>query len=145
MTLLFVGTHEDAYRFAERAPQGNHKWIGAPGWSTDAEVSTTQPPLSAPKRPPASVGSRTAKYTPLARYLLNAAPTSPTVTMTFPEIEEKLSASLPASARRHRPWWANDTSGGHVQATAWLSVGWKVAKVSLPGEHVNFELEGPDD
>jgi len=65
--------------------------------------------------------------------------------MTFVEIEDTLGASLPASARRHRPWWGNDTSGGHVQAAAWLSVGWKVATVNLSGAYAIFELGGRDD
>lgn len=143
-TLLFVGPHEDAYRFAERAPMRAQAGMGVPSMYTEAEFSVVQAPLSESGRTPASSESRTAKYVPLARYLLNAVPTSNTVSMTFPEIEERLGVNLPASARRHRPWWANDTSGGHVQATAWLSVGWKVAKVSLPGEHVIFELEGRD-
>ena len=147
-TLLFVGTHDDAYRFADRAPVRDHARINALGPPPRSEAPLV-PPHAVPLRPSASVESRsakvesrTAKYVPLARYLLNAASKSKTVTITFAEADEMLSASLPASARRHRPWWANDTSGGHVQATAWLSVGWKVAKVSLSEKHVVFEREG---
>jgi mRNA-degrading endonuclease RelE of RelBE toxin-antitoxin system len=137
-TLLFVGTHQDAYRYAEK-PQ-----VAPPASMRSVREAKTFHQLSAPapKRKLAPARSRTAKYTPLARHLLHAATMSTPVEMTFSEIEQLLNASLPASARRHRPWWANDASGGHVQATAWLAVGWRVAKVSLTRQRVLFELEG---
>jgi Txe/YoeB family toxin of Txe-Axe toxin-antitoxin module len=144
-TLLFVGTHEDAYRFAERVPLADRTEVRAPSVPTAGEVPPSRATRPALQRTPTFGGSPTAKYVPLASYLLNAASTSKSATMTFAEIEDVLGASLPASARRHRAWWGNDTSGGHVQAIAWLSVGWKVAKVNLSEAHVVFELEGRDD
>ena len=51
---------------------------------------------------------------------------------TFEEIEGVLGFTLPASARLHRPWWANqENGGGHSQALAWTAAGWKTSKVDM--------------
>lgn len=57
--------------------------------------------------------------------------------MTFLEIETLLEFPLPASARTHRPWWAN-TPGGHSHALAWLDAGWRTAAVNLERERLVF-------
>ena len=56
------------------------------------------------------------------------------VELSFGEIEAMV-GNLPASARVHRPWWAN---GGHSQSLAWRSVGWRVETVDLGLEKVRF-------
>ncbi len=49
------------------------------------------------------------------------------LTLTFGQIEGILGAVLPASARHHQAWWANQKSGGsHVQPQSWLPAGWRV-------------------
>ena len=53
---------------------------------------------------------------------------------SFREIEAILGFRLPESARRHRPWWANQKSGGHSQALAWIAAGWETANVDLKAE-----------
>lgn len=45
---------------------------------------------------------------------------------------------LPASARRHRPWWANERSGSHVHASAWMGVGRRTTNVDLSAGVVDF-------
>ena len=58
-------------------------------------------------------------------------------TLSFSEVEELLGFLLPMSAKKHRPWWANDKT--HVQAfDGWLSVGWKAESVNLTREIVTF-------
>ncbi len=141
--LLFVGPEQDAYLFAERVPTTGHATSAAGDVFRETSTSAMEAPPSESERAENSVQSRTAKYVPLARYLLNLASTKQSVTLSFSQIEEILGADLPPSARRYRPWWGNDYSG-HVQASAWLSVGWKVAKVSVPGESVTFDLEGDE-
>lgn len=56
------------------------------------------------------------KYAPLYRHLcaLDALQWS----VTFADIESVLGFTLPDSARIHRPWWANQLSGGHSHALA---------------------------
>ena len=76
------------------------------------------------------------KYEKLTAYLSASMTTSRC--MGFREIEEVLGFALPASARKHRPWWANDPSPGR-QSGAWLSVGWETAEVDLGGENVTFQ------
>ena len=54
---------------------------------------------------------------------------------TFGEIESVIGFELPASARLHRPWWANQSSGnGHSQALAWTVAGWETADVDMDAE-----------
>lgn len=53
---------------------------------------------------------------------------------SFKEIEAILGFRLPDSARRHRPWWANQKAGGHSQALAWMAAGWETANVDLEAE-----------
>jgi len=72
------------------------------------------------------------KYGPLRDWL--ASHTGPVV-MSWEEIEA-LVGPLPASARKHRPWWANDPS--HTQALAWLSVGRKVEVLDALRGRVRF-------
>ena len=68
------------------------------------------------------------KYAPLAEYL--GKQETGRVTLTFGQVEEILGAQLPASARCYRPWWGNEIAGQHVQARAWLDVGWRLESVS---------------
>lgn len=82
---------------------------------------------------------RTSKYLPLAHYLLTRTSNTRSLELAFVKIEEIIRSPLPPAARRHRPWWANERGPTrHVQATAWLSVGWKVHAVSLQNESVTF-------
>ena len=54
---------------------------------------------------------------------------------SFSEIESIIGFELPASARLHRPWWSNQTSGnGHSQALAWSAAGWETAEVDMDAE-----------
>ena len=54
---------------------------------------------------------------------------------SFGEIESIIGFELPASARLHRPWWANQSAGsGHSQALAWGVAGWETAEVDMDSE-----------
>ena len=75
------------------------------------------------------------KYDPLRRYLRQQ--TRSRVPMTFQEIESVIGGRLPASARRHRPWWANDARG-HAHADAWLGEGYRTEEVDMEGEKLVF-------
>ena len=74
------------------------------------------------------------KYDPLRDYLAGLDQTS--VTMSFERVEE-LVGPLPASARNHRPSWANDSK---VEAQAWRAAGWHVDTVDLRNERVVFAV-----
>jgi hypothetical protein len=56
--------------------------------------------------------------------------------MSFSEVEA-LVGSLPASARRHREWWANSRS--HSEGRAWLDASYRVTAVDLVAETVIFD------
>jgi hypothetical protein len=76
-----------------------------------------------------------AAYDPLGQYLIkNAAFRIP---MTFREVESVLGRKLPASAYRHRPWWANEARG-HVHAKAWLEAGYETQQVDMVGKKLVF-------
>lgn len=51
---------------------------------------------------------------------------SPSVMMSFTEIEAILGAALPRSARAHREWWANETNPatGHGHCRSWQLAGY---------------------
>lgn len=74
------------------------------------------------------------KYQRLANHLASLS-TSPWEA-TFAELEAIMGEDLPFSARAHRPWWAN--SDTHSHAAAWMTVGWKTARVDLAAETVVF-------
>lgn len=76
------------------------------------------------------------KYVALGRYLEKQEDAS-IITVTFDEVEEILGFDLPKSARKYRPWWANDQSHSHA-VDGWLKVGWKTDNVDIQDERVEF-------
>jgi hypothetical protein len=75
------------------------------------------------------------KYDPLRIYLSQKARSR--IPMTFQQVESVIGSPLPASARRHRPWWANDARG-HAHAGAWLGAGYRTEEVDMEGEKLVF-------
>ena len=64
---------------------------------------------------------------------------------SFGEIESILGFELPASARLHRPWWSNQSSGnGHSQALAWGVAGWETAEVDMDAETLLLRRKQPE-
>ena len=58
---------------------------------------------------------------------------------TFSNIESILGFELPASARKYRPWWANENGGArHSQTVAWSAAGWQTAEVDMEAETLLF-------
>jgi hypothetical protein len=76
------------------------------------------------------------KYDPLSAYLRGRPGNR--ATLSFSDVEAVLGQPLPASAYRHRAWWANESKGAHVEAWAWLDAGWKVEDVNLTAQRVTF-------
>lgn len=81
-----------------------------------------------------SGGSR---YAPLADWLQSQPGKKDLVTLTFNEIEQIIGRDLPASARNHRAWWAND-SVSHPQSQLWLDAGWRTTYISMGEGRVSF-------
>ena len=64
---------------------------------------------------------------------------------SFSEIESILGFDLPVSARRYRPWWANQTEVyNRSQALAWSAAGWEVAQVDFGAETLLFRRKHPE-
>ncbi len=64
---------------------------------------------------------------------------------SFGEIESIIGFGLPASARLHRPWWANQSSGnGHSHALAWSVAGWETADVDMDAETLLLRRKPPE-
>ncbi len=59
------------------------------------------------------------------------------VPMTFSEIERLIGGPLPPSARKHRPWWSNNSSNS-VVTRAWLDAGYQTQRVDMGGEKLVF-------
>jgi len=79
---------------------------------------------------------RTSRYDALREYLEDR--TESAVRLTFAEIERIIGGPLPASARKHPAWWANEKAGSHAHAQSWLDIGRRTAKVDLNGATVEF-------
>ena len=103
-----------------------------PNWKP--VTPTGQPGLDTADEERMSRGS--SRYDPLRRYLTER--TEPVIRLSFAEIERIIGGPLPASARRHRPWWANERSGSHVHASAWMGAGRRTANVDLNAASVDF-------
>ncbi len=160
--LLFAGNHEEAYQFAQRGPSG---WMALRSSVRPVEVESPafERPLNARVGAPRDIVAkksffflrdevppcaairpeqlrslllRTRRYLPITSLLSSRPAHEFSFEVTFHEIERLLGEPLPQSARRHRPWWANDPS--HVQATAWLALGWKTRDVQMKGERLTF-------
>jgi Txe/YoeB family toxin of Txe-Axe toxin-antitoxin module len=148
--VLFVGKHNLAYRFADRTAHSQAPSIGlfARERPTGIEEVQEVTPLMNLRRALKGEAAAarvdledletmvsTLKYLPIARILLQEDGHS--ARFTFAQLEKAIADQLPPSARKYRPWWANER-GRHVQASSWLGVGWKVGSVDLTGEIVTF-------
>ena len=83
----------------------------------------------------AGVRSRS-KYDPLYHHLVNSPET--VISLSFAEIERILGFALPASARRHQAWWANEREGTHSHARSWLEASYGTQGVDLNTQTVRF-------
>lgn len=81
------------------------------------------------------------RYAPLGSHL--AALDAGDAVLSFADVEEILLRSLPASARNHRAWWANDAKGHSQAAAGWLNAGWEVRGVDFQNETVHFHRVRP--
>jgi hypothetical protein len=74
-------------------------------------------------------------YEPLGQYLRKNSGSR--IPMTFREVEGVIGRKLPASAYRHRPWWANEARG-HSHAKAWLEAGYETEQVDMTAKKLVF-------
>lgn len=147
--LLYVGTREKAYRFADRRIS-----IPRPAVEKATRVLTDISPLPAATVPMTAddVGTLvvgTIKYLPLARFLLGVPKTRDSVEISFSQLERILGSRLPPAAERHQAWWWNPTpekrKHRRVQALAWLSVGWetRMSKKNVAARIAVFQRQKP--
>ena len=92
-------------------------------------------PRPTPSQSAARAG-RSSVYDPLREHLQDREEVI--VSLKFRDIEKVLGRPLPASARRHRPWWANERHGTHTHAQAWLEAGRRTEQVDMEHETVEF-------
>ena len=66
----------------------------------------------------------------------------PRISLSFGEIS-RIIGGLPASAYKHRAWWAGDRSGSHSHARSWLEANppRRTANVDLNAQTVDFVIE----
>jgi hypothetical protein len=74
------------------------------------------------------------RYAGISEYLKNQS--GPTADATFGELESAIGSNLPASAERHRAWWANTER--NTQARVWMEEGWRVDRVDFDSRTVHF-------
>lgn len=83
-----------------------------------------------------TVRSGESRYSRLALFLQEQPSGWDTLQLTFNDIEAIIDGDLPASAREHRAWWANDST--HAQAFQWLRVGWRTTTINMTEGTVLF-------
>lgn len=135
--------------------QRNHlrfctEWLGRhppPSAPKDGSVAGPTPPVAPPPpQPEPSTDNKDrgqaedfspedSRYAPLAAFLQSQP--DERVELTFAEIERIIDGPLPAYARKHPSWWAND-SVGHVQSRQWLQAGWRMYTVNIADGKVTF-------
>ena len=100
-------------------------------WLEPASPSPSEAP--SPRR--AARRGRASSYAALGEHLEGQRKSA--VSLDFSDIESILARSLPASAYRHRAWWANTES--HSQAAEWLQRGWRASDLDLDQKTVTFK------
>lgn len=131
--LLFVGKHDVAYRKADRIPVPPEPMVSSPPSSRIA----AGPIFSNPSLIAKLVSVRTKKYLPLAEHLQGVSADIHNLDLTFEAIAKIIGDDLPNSALHYAAWWANDP-GRHVQASAWLAIGWKTRNLQLENRRITF-------
>lgn len=86
---------------------------------------------------PSEVAGVGGKYAPLGAFLAQFPKAQERIALSFSDVERIIGASLPAAAREHRSWWANDATS-HVQSEQWLKVSWRVVSINMSMERVVF-------
>jgi hypothetical protein len=103
-------------------------------WYRKLSHETVPVSRAATGRNPRRSTSRRGRYEALQAHLesIGEAP----VTLSFDDVEQILAGPLPASARRHRPWWGNHAN--NAQASAWMEAGYEVDAVDQRVGWVRF-------
>lgn len=73
------------------------------------------------------------KYAAITEYLRKS--TNDKETLSYKDIERILGEELPATAYKHRAFWANT---GRVASQTWISAGWKAGALKL-GDSITFQ------
>lgn len=110
-------------------------WLAGRYSPTRTAVGT---PAALPPNPHLTARRGTSRYEGLRVYLSQRS--EPVVRLSFADIENIIGGPLPASARRYRPWWANEQSGTHVHARSWLDAGRRTTNVDLNAATTDFVL-----
>jgi plasmid maintenance system killer protein len=157
--VIYVAKHDDAYDFSDAAKlpaMGDMLHLNAipspanmllnliPGVGVAKSIMSVGSSSREPSQSLSDIDQleplvSTRKYLPLARELLNSA--SDHAEFTFGQLEQIIQLPLPESAKLYPAWWANEPTGKHVQAFAWMGIGWKVEKLGLKNEKVMFRRQ----
>jgi len=78
------------------------------------------------------------RYAPLANHLATLPTAREQIDLTFSDVERIIGGELPASARKHQAWWANDTNNSSKHSVLWLEAGWRRNRLNMTNETVSF-------
>ena len=78
------------------------------------------------------------KYLPLEEWFRRLPATTEEIELTFDQVEEILSAPLPASATKLETWWTNVQPKIQSHRTSWLHHGWMVTEFDQKARWVKF-------
>jgi CBS domain-containing protein len=77
------------------------------------------------------------KYGRLGVYLSQIPRGQERIALGFRDVEEIIGAPLPATAREHRSWWANNAAT-HPHSEQWLKASWRVVSINMTLQRVVF-------
>jgi CBS domain-containing protein len=77
------------------------------------------------------------KYARLGQHLSQIPRGQERISVTFSEVEEIIGSPLPATAREHRSWWANNAAT-HPHSEQWLKASWRVVSINMGLQRVIF-------
>lgn len=73
-------------------------------------------------------------WSDLTRYLTSSGEAR--LVLSFVQLEQIIGRDLPASARRHPPFWANSESRSY--AKHWMGAGYRTTTAGIPSGHIGF-------
>lgn len=109
-------------------------WLGGTAGSAQGNADA-EPGRGRRRRSRAPTRAATnSRYAGIGEYLKGQS--GPAAEVSFQDLEQAIGNGLPASAEKHRAWWANTER--NTQARVWMEEGWRVDSVDFDQRMVSF-------
>jgi hypothetical protein len=109
-------------------------WLGGKADGDDEGAQSANGRRRGRRGRPSTRAALNSRYAGIAEFLKGQG--GGTAEASFDDLEEAIGNNLPASAERHRAWWANTER--NTQARVWMEEGWRVDRVDFDQRLVHF-------